>query len=99
MDQAIEQGRRHPLMAEDLRPVRDVEVRGEAHAGPVVAVGEKREEHLRRQMGKGERAHLVDQDEVAAAELRQARSRGRRTSCWANSSSLASVAAVRKSTR
>ncbi len=71
MDQTIEERGCHLFMAEHLRPVREIEIRGDAHAGPLVAVGEKLEQQFRRQMREGQIAHLVDQDEVEAPELRQ----------------------------
>src|SRR3954453_17908642 len=71
MDEAVEERGRHPLMPEDLRPVREVQIRGEADARPLVAVGEELEDQLGGMLGEGQVADLVDEDQVETPELGQ----------------------------
>ena len=67
----VEERGRHPLMPEDLRPAREVQVRGDADARPLVAVGEELEDQLGGVLGEGQVADLIDEDQVEASQLRQ----------------------------
>ena len=71
MHQPIEQGRGHPFIAKHLRPVGEIEVRGQRHAGALVAIREELEEQLGRRLGERQIAQLIDQDERVAAILRE----------------------------
>ncbi|CCF83959.1 hypothetical protein NITHO_2920001 [Nitrolancea hollandica Lb] len=71
VNEAVEERGCHPLMAEDLRPVREVQVRGKSDAGAFVAIGEELEEQLGGVLGEGQVADLIDQDEVEALQVGQ----------------------------
>src|SRR5690242_3718056 len=71
MHQPIQQGRGHALMAKHLRPMGEIEVRGQRHTGALVAIREELEEQLSRRLREGQIAQFVDQDERVLAVLRQ----------------------------
>lgn len=69
MGQPIEKCRRHPFISENLRPVGEIQIRGDPHAGPFVTFREELEEELRRISGERQIPQLVDQDQVELAVL------------------------------
>jgi hypothetical protein len=71
VNKAVEERGRHPLVAEDLRPTREVQVRGNADARPLVAVGKELEDQLGGMLRERQVADLIDEDEVEAPQLRQ----------------------------
>ena len=71
VDEPVEQRGGELLLAEDLGPAGEVQVGGDRHPGPLVAVGEELEEQLGGGLGEGQVAELVDQHQVEAAQLGQ----------------------------
>ena len=68
MGQPIEQGRGHLGVAEDARPLAEVEVGGDDHRGLLVEMADQMKQELSAGLGERQIAELVEDHEVHAGE-------------------------------
>src|SRR3954453_1285980 len=67
--EAIQERRRHPLVAQQLVPAGEFEVRGHQDAPAIVALSEELEEELRPVRAEGQVAELVNNNKIERPEL------------------------------
>ena len=68
MGQAVEHGRRHPLVAKDAAPFPEREIRGDDHRRVLVKAGEQVEQDIAASSRDREIPEFVEDDEVAPAQ-------------------------------
>jgi hypothetical protein len=67
--QAVEEGSREPLVAQDLRPSLKGQVGGDDEAGAFVGSADDLEEEFHTRLREGDVAELVEEDQVQGFEL------------------------------
>ena len=69
VDHPVDGRRRRHWVGEDVLPLGEDQVRGDAEGAPFVAFGDEREEHLRFLSTLGQVAQVIQQQEVVVVEL------------------------------
>src|SRR4030066_1821082 len=68
MGEAVQEGSGQAGVAEDLRPAGEVQVGGDQHRPPLVALGEDAKEQLSARLGEGDEPDLGQDEEVQPEE-------------------------------
>src|SRR3989304_4660916 len=68
MSEAIQEGSGQAGIAEDLRPTGEVQVGGDQHRPPLVALGEDAEQQLSAGLGEGDEPDPVEDEQVQPEE-------------------------------
>src|SRR3990170_4293904 len=68
MGEAVQEGSGQAGVAEDLRPAGEVQIGGDQHRPPLVALGEDAEQQLGAGLGEGDEPDLVQNEQVQPEE-------------------------------